>query len=274
MARFKMLRNVRQAWAYGSTKVAMELDRRADPLVQIQQALEQAHDRHRKMVAHAASLIAAKSVTEQRLNRAAADVDRAEHRVAAALVAANDADDDVTRDRYMGTARSLAADLARATENKARLIEQHAIDSKTAEMARADAAAADAAIREAEQEAQRLRQAARHAAMREHANEAAASLNGSYALDSIIPTLAEIGERVESRFAEANAMAELSGASTQRQIMEIDLQARAAEADRNLAEIATRLGIELPAPAPAPELTEPRVASADIPQETTTATAE
>jgi phage shock protein A len=69
-----MLKVFRRWWAYVTAKLGMSLEERADPKVQLEQAIAEAQDQQRRLKEQAANVIAHQKQTELRLNRAMADL--------------------------------------------------------------------------------------------------------------------------------------------------------------------------------------------------------
>src|SRR5690606_41890695 len=71
-----MLKVLRRWWASITAKLGMSLAERADPKVQLEQAISEAQDQHRRLKEQAANVIAHQKQTEMRLNRAMADLEK------------------------------------------------------------------------------------------------------------------------------------------------------------------------------------------------------
>src|SRR3954453_15070316 len=65
-----MLKNFRRWWKYMTAKLRGNFEERADPKVQLEQAIMEAQEQHRRLREQAANVIANQKQTEMRLNRA------------------------------------------------------------------------------------------------------------------------------------------------------------------------------------------------------------
>ena len=85
------------------------------------------------------------------------------------------------------------------------------------------------------------------AKMQEQMNTAMASLSEQVGDD--VPTLAEVKEKIETRYAKAKGMAEIQDMSVESKMVEIEQAAVNVEAQARLSEIRSKLGIGESAPA-------------------------
>ena len=88
--------------------------------------------------------------------------------------------------------------------------------------------------------------------MQEQMNKAMASLSEQVGED--VPTLDEVREKIETRYARAKGMAELQDMSVESKMLEVEQASINVEAQARLSEIRSKLGI---ADAAAPATTEP-----------------
>src|SRR3954468_20921959 len=85
-----MFKVLRRWWKYMTAKLSGSFNERADPKVQLEQAIIEAQDQHRRLQEQAANVIANQKQTEMRLNRAMEELERVS---VAALQAVRMADD-------------------------------------------------------------------------------------------------------------------------------------------------------------------------------------
>ena len=64
-----MLKTLKKWWKYIGAKLNMSFDEKADPKVQLEQAISEAQEQHRRLKEQAASVIANQKTTEMQLNR-------------------------------------------------------------------------------------------------------------------------------------------------------------------------------------------------------------
>jgi len=93
------------------------------------------------------------------------------------------------------------------------------------------------------------------AKMQEQMNKAMASLSEQVGED--VPTLDEVREKIETRYAKAKGMAELQDMSVESKMLEVEQASINVEAQARLSEIRSKLGISDPAAATTPAASEP-----------------
>jgi phage shock protein A len=98
-----------------------------------------------------------------------------------------------------------------------------------------------AALQKKLSERQKLLSQLDQAKMQEQMNKAMTSLAETVGQD--VPTLEEVRQKIEARYAKAKGMAELEGNSVEGRMLEVEQAAMNSEAQARLAEIRTKLGI-------------------------------
>src|SRR4249920_3094278 len=69
-----MIKTFRRWWKYWAAKLRGSFNERADPKVQLEQAIMEAQEQHRRLMEQAANVIANQKQNEMRLNRAMEDL--------------------------------------------------------------------------------------------------------------------------------------------------------------------------------------------------------
>ena len=87
-----MIKYLKRQWAYWTAKLTGRFDERADPKVQLEQAMQEAQEQHRRLREQAANVIANQKQTELRLNRSLEELGRVNGNARQALLMAADAD--------------------------------------------------------------------------------------------------------------------------------------------------------------------------------------
>src|SRR4051794_38633469 len=87
-----MIKQFRRWWKYLTAKMSGSFNERADPKVQLEQAITEAQDQHRRLREQAANVIANQKQTELRLNRALEEMEKVGANTRQALVMAHDAE--------------------------------------------------------------------------------------------------------------------------------------------------------------------------------------
>src|SRR4029453_18577354 len=86
-----MFKAVKRWWKYLAAKVSGSLEERADPKVQLEQAIMEAQEQHRRLKEQAANVIANQKQTELRLNRAMDELEKVNGNARQAVVMADEA---------------------------------------------------------------------------------------------------------------------------------------------------------------------------------------
>src|ERR1700761_7464825 len=115
-----MFKVLRRQWRYLTAKLSGRLEESADPKVQLEQAIGEAQDQHRRLVEQAANVIANQKQTELQLNRAMTDLEKVNSSARQALVLAQRAQQEGNPDKaaeFNQTAEAFANRLI-ATEKR------------------------------------------------------------------------------------------------------------------------------------------------------------
>lgn len=248
-----MFKLIGRWWAYLTAKLTGSFEERADPKVQLQQAIAEAQDQHRRLTEQAANVIAHQKKTEMNLNRVLGELEKLNGSTRQAVTMADEA-------TVRGDADKMA-EYTRAAEAFAnRLIEkEREADSLKALLLQATEAA-DAAKHAVRQNSMALQKklAERNkllgqldqAKMQEQVNQAMSALNETVGQD--VPTLDQVRDKIEARYAKALGTAELTETSVESRMLEVEQAQVNSEAQARLAEIRSQLGLSAPAPAAAP----------------------
>ena len=71
-----MIKLFRRWWSYLNAKLTGKFNEMADPTVQLEQAIREAQDQHRRLKEQAANVIASQKQAEMRLNKRMADLEK------------------------------------------------------------------------------------------------------------------------------------------------------------------------------------------------------
>src|SRR6266511_960882 len=86
-----MWKAIRRWWKYLGAKLSGKLEESADPKVQLEQALLEAQQNHRRLTEQAANVIANQKQAEMRLNRSMAELEKTNANARQAVLMADDA---------------------------------------------------------------------------------------------------------------------------------------------------------------------------------------
>jgi len=245
---FKLLRRM---WKYLTAKLSGSFEEAADPKVQLEQAIMEAQDQHRRLTEQAANVIAHQKQTQMRLDRAQDELEKVTANARQALMLTDEAmrkGDTAKSAEYQAAAESFANRLI-ALEHEAEQLKAMLLDAtRNADAAKSAVQQNSAALQKKLSERQRLLSQLDQAKMQEQMNKAMAQLSATVGED--VPTFEEIREKIEARSARAQGMADLQGSSVESRMLEVEQAQINAEAQARLSELRTQLGLASPAAAP------------------------
>jgi phage shock protein A len=248
-----MLKLIQKWWKYLTAKLTGSFNERADPKVQLEQAITEAQDQHRRLVEQAANVIANQKQTEMRLNRAMEEMEKLTGLARQAVRMADDAakaGDARKATEYTSSAESFANRLIAIEQDVENLKTLHLQATQASDQAKAAVQQNSTTLQRRLSERQKLLSQLDQAKMQEQVNAAMTTLTQSVGQD--VPTLDEVREKIEARYAKALGSAELTGQSVENRMLEVEQAAMSSEAQSRLDTIRAQLGIA-PATAPAPE---------------------
>src|SRR3954469_20769009 len=106
-----MIKLMRRWWRYTTARLTGKFNESADPKVQLEQAITEAQDQHRRLMEQAANVIANQKQNEMRLNRSMDDLQKVRGSATQALLMADDATkkgDAANATKYTTAAESFA----------------------------------------------------------------------------------------------------------------------------------------------------------------------
>jgi phage shock protein A len=242
-----MLRLFRRVWGYLTAAGNQKFDEKADPKVQLEQAIIEAQDQHRRLKEQAANVIANQKQTELRLNRSLEELEKANGSAAQALMMADSAQksgDTTKAGEYTSAAESFANRMIAVEQEVEDLKQLHLQASEAAAQAKAAVQQNGDVLQQKLAERQKLLSQLDQAKMQEQVNKAMSTLNESVGGD--VPTLDEVRAKIEARYAKAKGMAELNEGSATSRMAEVEAATRNTAAQAKLAELRSQLGLPGP----------------------------
>ncbi len=232
-------------WKYMTAKLTGTFNEKADPKVQLEQAIQEAQDQHRRLKEQAANVIANQKQTEIRLNRTMEEYEKVGGNAKQAVLMADEAQkrgDAAKTTEYTAAAESFANRMI-ALENEVEDLKSlHLQASQAADQAKSAVNQNSSMLQRKLAERQQLLSQLDQAKMQEQLNKAMASL--SETVGDEVPTFDEVREKVESRYAKAKGMSELQGASVEGRMLEVEQASLNVEAQARLSEIRAQLGLD------------------------------
>ena len=255
-----MIKLFKKWWKYISAKSNSDFDKRADPAVQLEQALLEAQDQHRRLKEQAANVIAGQKQAELRLNAKMTELEKLNATARQALIMAADAQKggDVTKStQYTNAAEGIANQLIQV-EKDIEGLKAMVIDSTQAsDQAKSAVQQNGRLLQQKLAEKQKLLSQLDQAKMQEQMNSAMAQLQETVGDD--VPTLNEVQQKIEARYTKAKAHSELQESTVESSILEIEHATANVEAQSRLSQMRSELGLDA-GPAAAPAVEEPKPA--------------
>jgi phage shock protein A len=248
-----MGRFFRRMWKYLGASANKKLDERADPAVQIEQAVEEAQKRHQALTAQAATVIGNQRQIELKMGRAADEVAKLQASARQALQLsdkAKAAGDAAKAADYEQTATTFASQLVSAESSLEDLKTLHAQAAQASESAKSAVEADTRQLQKFLGERAKLMTQLQAAKMQEKVAEQLQSV-GQLAAPGDTPSLDQVRDRIEARYATAMGKAELAQGSVEGRMLEVEKATIDSAASAKLDEIRASLG----SPQAAPELT-------------------
>ena len=243
-------------WKYLTAKFNKSFDEKADPAVQLEQALREAQDQHRRLKEQAANVIANQKQAEIRLNGKMTELEKLNANARQALIMAADAGkagDTAKATQYNQAAETIANQLIQV-ERDVEGLKTMVIDAAQAsDQAKAAVQQNSRILQQKLSEKQKLLSQLDQAKMQEEMNAAMSQLQETVGDD--VPTLNEVQQKIEARYAKAKATSELQDMSVESSILEVEQATANVEAQSRLSELRTELGLDA-APAAAPAAVE------------------
>jgi phage shock protein A len=248
-----MIKLLRRIGHYITAALSGKFDEVADPKVQLEQAIGDAQDQHRRLKEQAANVIANQKQTEMRLNRAMDELEKQNASARQAVLMADEATkrgDAAKAAEYTKAAEAFAGRLV-AVEKEVESLKSLSLQStQAADQAKAAVQQNASVLQKKLNERQKLLSQLDQAKMQEQMNKAMASLTETVGQD--VPTLEEVRDKIEQRYARALGASELQSTTVESRMLEVEQAAMDTEAQARLSEIRSQLGLAA-APAPAAE---------------------
>ncbi|HZN14422.1 MAG TPA: PspA/IM30 family protein [Acidimicrobiales bacterium] len=248
-----MIKLLRRIGHYITAALGGKFDEVADPKVQLEQAIQEAQDQHRRLKEQAANVIANQKQTEMRLNRAMDEREKVNASTRQAVLMADEAakrGDTAKAGEYNKAAEAFAGRLI-GIESEVESLKSLTLQSTQAsDQAKAAVNTNASQLQKKLNERQKLLSQLDQAKMQEHMNKAMASLTETVGQD--VPTLEEVRDKIERRYAKALGTSELQGQTVESRMLEVEQAAVDTEAQARLSEIRSQLGLSSPTPEAAP----------------------
>ncbi len=254
-----MFKLAKKWWKYLTARLTGSFNERADPKVQLEQAIQEAQVQHKRLKEQATNVIAGQKQAEIRLNGKMGELEKLNANARQALLMAADADKAGNADKaaqYTSAAETIAGQLIQVEKDVESLKSMVLESTEAADQAKAAVQQNSRLLQERIAEKSKLLSQLEQAKMQEEMNVAMTSLNEVVGGD--VPTLKEVEEKIQARYAKAKAASELTEASVESRVLEVEQATANVEAQSRLSELRAELGLDAVAqpavePSPSPE---------------------
>ncbi|MER5623857.1 PspA/IM30 family protein [Streptosporangium sp. NPDC002544] len=219
-----MFKVIRRAWRYLVFALSGRLDELSDPRVQIEQAIAEAKEQHQRLSQQAAAVIGNEREMEMKLARSMEETGKLQANARQALLLAEQAraaGDERKALSYEDSARAFASRLvaAEAAQQESQLTYERARQFS----AQARAAVENNAMALQKKIAERMRLLSQldQAKVQEELNKAMGDLSGLTPAGET-PTLDQVRDKIEKRYARALGEAELTSGSVEARMIEVE----------------------------------------------------
>jgi len=257
-----------KGWRYIMALFGAKIDEYADPKVQIQQAIEDAQRQHQALVQQAAAVIGNQRQLEMKLSRQMSEVEKLQGMARQALVLADRAragGDESEAQKYEGTAQTLATQLVSGEQAMEDLKTLHDQALNAAGQARKAVENNAMVLQQRIAERSRLLSQLEQAKMQETVAKSLESMS-SLAAPGNTPSLDEVRDKIEARYANAMGRAELAANSVEGRMIEVQKSSLDMAGASRLEQIrASMAGEQLGSGTPAPAVEQGTGTSTAIP---------
>jgi phage shock protein A len=256
-------------WKYLGAKVNSVFNEKADPKVQLEQAITEAQEQHRRLKEQAANVIANQKQNEMRLEATMGELEKLNRNAQQAVLMADEAakrGDAAKAAEYTTAAEAFANQLISKEKEVENLKQMSLQATQASDQAKAAVQQNSRVLQQKLAEKQKLLSQLDQAKMQEQMNKAMSTLSEQVGQD--VPTLDEVRAKIEQRYAKAKGMAEVQDLSVESKMLEVEQASINVEAQARLSEIRSKLGIEdtaAEAPATQPATPAPATEPAEKP---------
>jgi phage shock protein A len=212
-----------KGWHYVMALFGAKIDEYADPKVQIQQAIEDAQRQHQALVQQAAAVIGNQRQLEMKLSRQMTEVEKLQGMARQALVLADRAraaGDESEAQKYEQTAQTLATQLVSGEQSMEDLKTLHDQALGAAGQARKAVENNAMILQQRIAERSRLLSQLEQAKMQETVAKSLESMS-QLAAPGNTPSLDQVRDKIEQRYANAMGRAELASNSVEGRMLEV-----------------------------------------------------
>lgn len=234
----------RRLFRYSNAYANKKFDEKADPEIQIEQAIDDAKKQHQALTAQAAVVLANRHQIEMRLARQMSEIEKLNTSARQSLQLSDQArasGDLVKANEFEQAATTFAGQLVSAESAVEDLKALHGQALQAVDQAKQAVADNEFRLRQSIAEKSKLMTQLESAKMQEQMNSALSTMS-ELAPQGDTPSLAEVREKIEARYATALGQNELAGGGVEARMLEVRKATIDSAASSRLDEIRASLG--------------------------------
>jgi phage shock protein A len=237
-----------KAWKYLMAAFGAKIDEKADPKIQIQQAIEEAQRQHQALTQQAAAVIGNQRQLEMKLARQMGEVEKLQGSARQALVLADQtrATDPAKAAEYESTALQFSNQLVSGEKQMEDLKTLHDQALQAAQQAKKAVETNATIVQKKLAERTQLLSQLEQAKMQEQVTRSLQSMS-ELSAPSNVPSLDEVRDKIESRYAKALGGAELASSSVEGRMLEVEKSTMDVAGQHRLDQIRASIAGQLPA---------------------------
>ncbi len=234
----------RRMFRYSNAYANKKFDAKADPAIQIQQAIDDAQKQHQALTQQAAAVLGNRRQLEMRLARQLGEIDQLRNSARQSLILSDQArasGDGTKAVQFEQAAQSFAGQLVSAETSVEDLKALHGQALQAAEQAKQAVADNEFRLRHSMAERAKLMTQLESAKMQEQMNKALTTMS-ELAPQGDTPSLAEVRDKIEARYATALGQNELASGGVEARMLEVRKATIDSAASSRLDEIRASIG--------------------------------
>jgi phage shock protein A len=238
-----------KAWKYLMAAFGAKIDEKADPKIQIQQAIQEAQRQHQALTQQAASVIGNQRQLEMKLARQMDQVEKLQGSARQSLLLeeqSRKAGDEKKAAEYEATALQFSSQLVSAEKTMEDLKGLHDQALQAAEAAKKAVETNATIVQKKLAERTQLLSQLEQAKMQEQVTKSLASMSELTASGNV-PSLDEVRDKIEARYAKALGGAELASNSVEGRMLEVEKSTLDMAGASRLEQIRASMSGQLPA---------------------------
>lgn len=247
-----MLKLIKRSWAYITAALTGKFNEKADPKVQIEQALMEGQENHRRLKEQVVNVVANQKIQQQQLDGKMTELEKLNGNARQAVRMADDAakgGDAAKALQYTQSAEAFAGRLVTIEAEVASMRQGVLGAAKASDQAKAALAQSSAALQKRISDKQKLLSQLEQAKMQEQLNKTMGQLTETVGTE--VPSLDEVQKKIEERYAKATAASEIQGTTVESRMLEVEQASMNVEAQARLSQIKAELGLsDTPAEVP------------------------